>query len=290
MTDAAFTIGGQHPGDRITAHLAVSGSVYLHGDPAPTINQVAAVLHALGDLSLNHLMLSDEVSALGAGDYPEDVQHANGLGRWFHLVGEHIEGDRDPSVVKLSPAATILAATTAEDRNVTVDTVVSEAVIRQSDAGATARVSRAGAENLAEQVADLAESFRHPNRAGSEFQRGYNGGLSDAANMVEVILRAHLGLRHDEPLPGDGRRQQARLDAADVLMRRTEREISGVDIDDVLAWILRQGGDVRSTQLSRHLIDTYGLTTEAAKSVIYRLDGWGLAKITDRFTVAADEG
>lgn len=65
---------------------------YLHGDPKPTRNQVAAVLHALAD----HTLLEHAVSvAPFAGsdrrEYGFTFQYATGLGRWLQQMGNALE-------------------------------------------------------------------------------------------------------------------------------------------------------------------------------------------------------
>lgn len=53
-----------------------------------TREQVAAVLHALADYSLNQRMVSEQVADLAIAplwnDEPYEPELAHGLGRWFH--------------------------------------------------------------------------------------------------------------------------------------------------------------------------------------------------------------
>ncbi|KQO98393.1 hypothetical protein [Leifsonia sp. Leaf264] len=145
MTDLdPFVLAGQHPADRLLEAQKLSSPVYLHGDPAPTRNQVAAVLHALADHTHNEHMLGDAVAELGAdrANLGPAWAQVTGLGRYFQRLGDYVEWyDRDPSVVKLSPAATILAEQLAEKHCKTVDDVISEAVIRHHGWFAPAEVT-----------------------------------------------------------------------------------------------------------------------------------------------------
>lgn len=97
-TADAYTIAGTHPADRVMAAQSLRSDVYLHGDPPPTRNQVAAVLHALADHTHNVHMLSDAVAALGADrdHLGPGWAHASGLGRYFHALGDHLETCPDP--------------------------------------------------------------------------------------------------------------------------------------------------------------------------------------------------
>lgn len=92
MTDA-YVLCGEHPADRVYRAQATSSDVYLHGDPPPTRNQVAAVLHALADFTHNEHMLSDAVKELGKDreNYGSRWEHASGLGRYFHHLGDALE-------------------------------------------------------------------------------------------------------------------------------------------------------------------------------------------------------
>lgn len=89
-----YDVVGQHAADRLMSAQAISSDVNLHGDPPPTRNQVAAVLHALADFTHNQHMLSDEVAHLGAdhlNPYGEAWAQATGLGRYFHGLGDWLE-------------------------------------------------------------------------------------------------------------------------------------------------------------------------------------------------------
>lgn len=93
-TNTAFNVAGTHPAERIFNAQARSSDVYLHGEEPPTANQVAAVLHALADFTLNQHMLSEDVASLGADrkeDFGDSWARATGLGRWFHALGDHLE-------------------------------------------------------------------------------------------------------------------------------------------------------------------------------------------------------
>ena len=98
--DNAFTLNGQHPADRVASDPAISSDIYLHGDPAPTRNQIAAVMHALADLTHQNHMLSRAVTRLGVdrSDAPRSAgDQAAGLGRYFHALGDHLETPAVPS-------------------------------------------------------------------------------------------------------------------------------------------------------------------------------------------------
>lgn len=61
-------------------------------EPAPTPLQVAAMLRAMSDLTLNHLMLSETVEQLGDEKISDpQFRHADGLGRLMHLIADDIE-------------------------------------------------------------------------------------------------------------------------------------------------------------------------------------------------------
>lgn len=62
-------------GERIVASAGANEFV-LGGDPAPTKNQVAAVLRALADRALNTRMVG--------------VEKADDLGRYFHYLADEI--------------------------------------------------------------------------------------------------------------------------------------------------------------------------------------------------------
>lgn len=84
-------IGGQTATDRLLASQKLrEGSIYLHGEPPPTHNQISAVLHALGDHGLQAHMNSETVLALGddrarlGGTWRADTAH----GRFFQMMGD----------------------------------------------------------------------------------------------------------------------------------------------------------------------------------------------------------
>ena len=61
-------------------------------EPAPSPLQVAAVLHALSDLSLNQKMLGEEVKSLGDERISDpDWREADGLGHFLNSIAETIE-------------------------------------------------------------------------------------------------------------------------------------------------------------------------------------------------------
>lgn len=86
-------IGDQTAGDRLLASQKLqTGSLYLHGEPPPTRNQISAVLHALGDHSLQAHMNSETVLTLGddrahlGGTWRADSAH----GRFFQMMGDSV--------------------------------------------------------------------------------------------------------------------------------------------------------------------------------------------------------
>lgn len=86
-------IGDQTAADRLLASQKLqAGSLYLHGDAPPTRNQISAVLHALGDHSLQAHMNSTTVLSLGddrahlGGTWRADTAH----GRFFQMMGDWV--------------------------------------------------------------------------------------------------------------------------------------------------------------------------------------------------------
>lgn len=82
--------------DRLLTNQKIEpGSPYLMGDAAPTPNQIAAVLHALADHTLNQSMY-DAAPELGIDrdSLGERWQFVTGLGRYFQRLGDAIEGRR----------------------------------------------------------------------------------------------------------------------------------------------------------------------------------------------------
>src|SRR4051812_13493228 len=66
--------------------------VYLHGDPKPTRNQVAAVLHALADHTLlEHAVGLAAYLGQDRADYGRTFSQATGLGRWLQSMGDALE-------------------------------------------------------------------------------------------------------------------------------------------------------------------------------------------------------
>lgn len=63
-------------------------------EPPPSPLQVAAVLHALSDLSLNQRMLCEDVKSLGDERISDpDWREADGLGHFLHSIAVSIEGE-----------------------------------------------------------------------------------------------------------------------------------------------------------------------------------------------------
>lgn len=61
-------------------------------EPAPTALQVAAVLKALSDVTLNQRMLDDSVKALGEVKISDPVwRDADGLAHFINVIAESIE-------------------------------------------------------------------------------------------------------------------------------------------------------------------------------------------------------
>jgi hypothetical protein len=102
----AYNLNGKHPADRVYAHQAISSDVYLHGEPAPSRNQVAAVLHALADHTHNMHMLGDDVRDLGKerDNFGALWAQTTGLGRYFHGLGNHLEEFPESLAPTVSPA------------------------------------------------------------------------------------------------------------------------------------------------------------------------------------------
>lgn len=107
ITAPAFHLCGAHPADRVMSHQALTSEVYLHGDPPPSRNQVAAVLRALADHTHNAHMLSDAVRELGAdrAHLGPGWAQTSGLGRYFHGLADHLETWGRSPTADAGPAA-----------------------------------------------------------------------------------------------------------------------------------------------------------------------------------------
>ncbi|BDZ52295.1 hypothetical protein GCM10025867_51020 (plasmid) [Frondihabitans sucicola] len=91
---SAYDLNGQHAADVLMGAQALHLDANLHGDPPPTRNQVAAVLHGLANFGLASHMLSPEVAALGADKLDplgEDFARATGVGRYLKGLGHWLE-------------------------------------------------------------------------------------------------------------------------------------------------------------------------------------------------------
>lgn len=96
---SVFSIGSESAVTRIIENTtgeyrpivtALDGTV----EPAPTALQVAAVLRALSDLSLNQLMLGDDVKSLGDERISDpETREADGLGHFFNMLASTIEDE-----------------------------------------------------------------------------------------------------------------------------------------------------------------------------------------------------
>jgi hypothetical protein len=82
-----------HGGNTVAERIYQSAIYQIHGEDL-TREQVAAVMHALADYSLNQRMVSPIVADLAiaplAFSEPNEPDLAHGLGRWFHAVGDRI--------------------------------------------------------------------------------------------------------------------------------------------------------------------------------------------------------
>lgn len=89
----AYVVGGQHPADRVMDALARGrGDLDLAGEARPSDRQVAAVLRALADFTLNRHMLGEAVRSLGSQrrDAADGWDQAVGLGRLFHGMADEL--------------------------------------------------------------------------------------------------------------------------------------------------------------------------------------------------------
>lgn len=113
--DDPYRLNGEHIADRLMRQQALQpGSLPLKDEPAPTKRQVAAVMHALADFTLQHHMLGEEVLALGddrrkaSWDGPavpnrddrREWARAVGIGRLFHGIGDELEEQAFTEVFK----------------------------------------------------------------------------------------------------------------------------------------------------------------------------------------------
>lgn len=78
--------------DRLYDAQKLGSDVYLHGDPKPTRNQVAAVLHAMADHTaiVNMIEEADELGADRRDLGPMWVE-ATGIGRYYQRLGDALE-------------------------------------------------------------------------------------------------------------------------------------------------------------------------------------------------------
>lgn len=92
-----FSIGSESVASRIIENTTGEYRKVVTGpdgsiEPAPSPLQVAAVLRALSDLSLNQRMLADEVKSLGDERISDpDWREADGLGHFLNAIAETIE-------------------------------------------------------------------------------------------------------------------------------------------------------------------------------------------------------
>lgn len=78
--------------DRVYRSQKLGSDVYLHGDPQPTPNQVAAVMHALADHTLNtHMVVAAERLGEDRAHLGTEWVLATGLGRYFQGLGDALE-------------------------------------------------------------------------------------------------------------------------------------------------------------------------------------------------------
>ena len=83
MSDA-FDLDGENPAERVMAQVSWNPRTV-----PPTREQVALVMHALADFTHQKHMLSDSVAGLARDDWE---RQASGLGRYFHGLGDYLEG------------------------------------------------------------------------------------------------------------------------------------------------------------------------------------------------------
>lgn len=94
-----FNIGSESVASRIIENTTGEYRKVVTGPdgeivPAPSPLQVAAVLRALSDLSLNQKMLGDEVKSLGDERISDpDWREADGLGHFLNSIAETIEDE-----------------------------------------------------------------------------------------------------------------------------------------------------------------------------------------------------
>lgn len=92
-----FSIGSESVASRIIENTTGEYRKVVTGadgtiEPAPTPLQVAAVIRALSDLSLNQRMLTDDVKSLGDERISDpDWREADGLGHFLNSIAETIE-------------------------------------------------------------------------------------------------------------------------------------------------------------------------------------------------------
>lgn len=81
-------------GPDVAERIWLSASREIGGEQL-SMEQVAAVLHALADYSLNQRMVSEAVADLAirplAFSEPNQPELAHGLGRWFHGVADRLK-------------------------------------------------------------------------------------------------------------------------------------------------------------------------------------------------------
>lgn len=97
-TSPAFRVSGRSAAERILERVHSSGRGHLATidggyDPTPTKRQVAAMLVALADLTLDQHLLGPDIRELGGvrnEDRDDRFKQAEGIGRFFFAVADQL--------------------------------------------------------------------------------------------------------------------------------------------------------------------------------------------------------
>lgn len=104
-TSPALKVSGRSAAERILERVHSSGRGHLATvdggyDPIPTKRQVAAMLVALADLTLDQHLLGPDIRELGAQrneDRDDRFKQAEGIGRFFFAVADQL---RDQATIE----------------------------------------------------------------------------------------------------------------------------------------------------------------------------------------------